>query len=349
MRLKLCQWIHTVAPAPRANGARRAPSTSPQMGLLSTGPELTAGVALAAAAWLFVERARSRDRRTTSWTAKAGWDAKRAAFLGSASVDSLMVITDFDATLTSGDSEQCHDMLGASKLLSPQFRAEFAPLLDWTSNVDIDGVEWWDKAHELMVRHATPPRELIPRLVREASMKPRPGALEMLKRLEELGVPVLIVSAGVSDVIEEFLRQHGAMSENVTICSNRLNYEADSTPKSVAPSPPITSFTKEYAYSSARSFFAEHAKRRSILQLGDSLTDVDPAKKVPYDALLSIGFLNSRPDATRHEETFDAVVMGNSGSLHPVTDIIDEIAPTRGILRSFSSMSPSPKPAQRAG
>ena len=106
----------------------------------------------------------------------------------------------------------------------------------------------------------------------------------MLQHLERTGIPVLIVSAvsdvgfthsccracrhvlasccysllpispssqGLTDVIEEFLRQHGALSENVTICSNRLNYEADATPKSVAPEPPITSFTKEYAYSSA--------------------------------------------------------------------------------------------------
>ena len=57
-------------------------------------------------------------------------------------------------------------------------------------------------------------------------------------------VPVLIVSAGLSDVIEEFLRQHGALSENVVICSNRLNYDADVAPKSVSPDPPITSFTK---------------------------------------------------------------------------------------------------------
>ena len=76
-------------------------------------------------------------------------------------------------------------------------------------------------------------------------MKPRPGALELLRRLEILNVPVLIVSAGLTDVIEEFLRQHGAFSENVTVCSNRLNYSADATPKSTSPAPPITSFTKE--------------------------------------------------------------------------------------------------------
>ena len=91
-------------------------------------------------------------------------------------------------------------------------------------------------------------------------MVPRPGALELLKALETAGIPVIIVSAGLSDVpssrsrtraralsrtpdpnpnphpnphpslsyqvIEEWLRQHGALSENLAICSNRLNYDA---------------------------------------------------------------------------------------------------------------------------
>merc|ERR1719321_1779232 len=104
-----------------------------------------------------------------------------------------MVITDFDATITTGDSEQCHDMIGASKLLSDDFRKAFAPLLDWTTDAAIDGVEWWDKAHELMIEHGMPRRNLIPRIVREAKMVPRPGALEMLRQLEQAGVPVLIV------------------------------------------------------------------------------------------------------------------------------------------------------------
>jgi len=293
-----------------------------------------AGVGAAAMLW----RAR-KVRETTIWWIR---QHKRYALASCKSSD-LIVITDFDATLTSGDSEQCHDLMGSSSLLSAEFRAEFAPLLDWASNAAIDGVEWWDRAHSFMIKHAQPPRQLIPRLVREAKMTPRPGALELLKRLETLGVPVLIVSAGVSDVIEEFLRQHGALSENVTICSNRLNYAADSAPKSVSPDPPITSFTKQYAYQSASSFFNDHSTRRSIVQLGDSLTDVDPAKKVPCDRLISIGFLNDRRDESAHTATFDAVVRGNQGSLAPVTQLLDLVAPSiaspSALLRSLSSKS----------
>jgi len=289
------------------------------------------GVASALLVWLAAEKRRHK----TAWHAMEGWISKRPIYKF-VNPDKLMVITDFDATITSGDSQQCHDLFGESKLMSAPFRAQFAPLLDWAANPDIDGVEWWDRAHSLMVQHGMPPRNLIPRLVREARMIPRPGALEMLKRLDELNIPVLIVSAGVSDVIEEFLRQHGALSENIAVCSNRLNYAGDSAPKSTSPSPPITSFTKSYAYSSASSFFAAHAERKYLLVLGDSTTDVDASENVPHDQCLSVGFLNSRPDGVPHAKAFDAVVLGNDGSLQPVAELLDEIAPPVSIYRSLS-------------
>jgi len=290
------------------------------------------GLAAAAGAATLLLRAHAK-KMTTIW-----WIRKHKRYvLASVKPSDLIVITDFDATLTSGDSEQCHDMLGASPLMSQGFHDAFKPLLDWTTNAAIDGVEWWDQAHGYMVKYGMPPRQLIPRMVREASMTPRPGALELLKKCEQLGVPVLIVSAGVSDVIEEFLRQHGALSENVTICSNRLNYEADSAPKSVSPAPPITSFTKAYAYKSASSFFQEHSDRRALIVLGDSVTDVDACENVPSDFVLSVGFVNERPDAAGHAQAFDAVIVGNQGSLDPVAEIVDEIVPS--ISRSFSGLA----------
>jgi len=305
--------------------------------------------ALGAAALLY--QARSKKLATVWWVRKH----KRYVHAATKPSD-LIVIADFDATITSGDSEQCHDLLGASKLMSKAFRDDFAPLLDWTTNVAIDGVEWWDTAHGFMVKHGMPPRQLIPRLVREAHMEPRPGALELLKKLEVMDVPVLIVSAGVTDVIEEFLRQHGALSENVTICSNRLNYEADSAPKSVSPSPPITSFTKPLAYKSASSFFAQHSSRRALIVLGDSVTDVDACENVPHDRVLSVGFVNSRPDAAAHAQAFDAVVQGSKGSLDPVTEIVEEISPPTFVRRSISKLglstsvgAPSSAPAMNKG
>jgi hypothetical protein len=81
-------------------------------------------------------------KRRTIWHPMSTWWNKRQALLANSRLDQLLVITDFDATITMGDSIQCHDMLGFSELMSPPFRAAFAPLLDWASNPDTDGVQW---------------------------------------------------------------------------------------------------------------------------------------------------------------------------------------------------------------
>lgn len=106
--------------------------------------------------------------------------------------------------------------------------------------------------------------------------------------------PVDAAHTGLSDIIEEFLRQHNALTENITVCSNRLNYGTDYVPASVSPEQPVTSFTKAQAYHNAAGFFRLHHNRRMILVIGDSVSDIDAAQNVPYDETLSVGFLNSR-------------------------------------------------------
>jgi len=283
-------------------------------------------VAAAAAVYVLYLQQKKASASRANWLRTITFNSKWDKFVA-IDPSQLLVITDFDATITAGDADQCHDLMGKSPLLSKAFREEFAPLLDWTTNAAIDGVEWWDKAHELMLKHGMPPRPLLQRLVRLARMPPRPGVLTLLDKFAKMNVPVLIVSAGLSDVIEEWLRLHDALTENVTVCSNRLNYGADSVPQSVSPEQPVTSFTKAAAYRMAGAFFRHHLARRMILVLGDSVTDIDAAQEVPYDSSLSVGFLNSRPatSMTKYADTFDAVALGNGGSLNPLTELCDII------------------------
>jgi len=289
--------------------------------------QMAVGAAVAAVAGvIWYARSKQMRNKRAEWLRTISFNGKWEKM---AQIDpsQLLVITDFDATITAGHSEQCHDLVAVSEVLPKAFRDEFSPLLDWTTNANIDGVEWWDRAHEIMLKHGVPRRPQLQRLVQGASMPPRPGAFELLQKLADMQVPVLIVSAGLSDVIEEFLRQHDINTENITVCSNRLNYGADSVPQSVSPPQPITSFTKASAYRMAGAFFRHHMQRRYVLCLGDSVTDIDAAQEVPYDEILSVGFMNSRPPTamTKYADTFDAVVLGNNGSLAPLGELVSMI------------------------
>ena len=87
---------------------------------------LALGASAIAAAALVLSARMKRGGSTTIWWIKP----HKRYVLASMKPSDLIVITDFDATLTAGDAEQCHDVMGNSKLLVSEFRNEFAPLLD---------------------------------------------------------------------------------------------------------------------------------------------------------------------------------------------------------------------------
>jgi len=129
---------------------------------------MTAAAAAGASLLIIYLAIRRRRRLSSSFLPTQSFGAKHEGLLRDARLDKLLVITDFDAvqrisvisrlpapahapprlvqTLTTGDSTQCHDLVGFSDLLAAQFREGFAPLLDWQTNPLTDGVQWWDTA-----------------------------------------------------------------------------------------------------------------------------------------------------------------------------------------------------------
>ena len=88
---------------------------------------IVVGATAVAAVALLVRAHKKAVESTTIW-----WIRKHKRYtFAPVKPSDLIVITDFDATLSSGDSEQCHDLIGFSKLMSSEFRDSFAPLLDW--------------------------------------------------------------------------------------------------------------------------------------------------------------------------------------------------------------------------
>ena len=90
---------------------------------------------------------------------------------------------------------------------------------------------WWTSANEMMLKHKLT-RQLVVEAVQKANTLPRPGAIELLETCVREGVPVVIVSAGLNCVIEEFLRVHDKsgnllQSPLLSIHANQMNFDAD--------------------------------------------------------------------------------------------------------------------------
>ena len=265
--------------------------------------------------------------------------------------DDLIMVIDFDLTLTDGKSDECHDIMGASPLLPPQLVAAFEPLLDFSQPFppELEGDGWWVRANELLVEHGAEIGPSTPReLARAAPTRLRPGARALLRRLRELGVPVLVVSAGISDLIEAVLDEAGVPtgdeSSLTVVSSNRLVFAEEggqgaAAPSLIAvePSPPITSLNKALTYERNREWFEEtHAARKTLLVVGDRVSDLKVASGAPDGySTASVGIFNDTPHGPQpafeeFESHFDAVIRGDEGSLDSIlSDLVEGLGKSR--------------------
>ncbi|KXS15434.1 UMPH-1-domain-containing protein [Gonapodya prolifera JEL478] len=171
-------------------------------------------------------------------------------------------------------------------------------------------VEWWTKAHELIVQLQCTKEDVV-EMVKQTPVRFREGGREVLGNCREKGVPVLVFSAGVADVIEEILRQNSLYLSNVNVVANHMEWNENDV--CVAFRDPLVHvFSKsELSVPSSVTLNA----RPNVLLLGDSLGDLEMSSGVPHDVCLTVGFLNHQRNKLEDEyaRKFDVVVTDDVG------------------------------------
>ncbi|CAM9271226.1 unnamed protein product [Pylaiella littoralis] len=247
--------------------------------------------------------------------------------------DRLQIISDFDFTLTKfwvngrrGDS--CHAVIDGSDLLAEDFHRktselrnhyyplEVAPNLTQETRVEMM-VEWVTKAHDAMVA-AGITKDVLTAAVGKGNLQFRPGHGELLRWVDREGVPLLMFSAGIADVVEEAFRQHSEepLPSTCSVISNRMAFDSDGA---------MTGFVGEtfhvfnkHASSAAVKPYFETEKmtcRKNVLLLGDSLGDLNMAKGLSAEEVLTVGFLNDKVEERKdaYLKAYDVVVLGDGG------------------------------------
>ena len=243
----------------------------------------------------------------------------------------LQVVTDFDMTLTrykDEDGQKCdttHGALETSDRLPDWYRIETKKLKDHylplefsptLSNEEKSGLmdKWWEQAHYKLIAAGVKASD-IGIMVRKARIRYRAGVSTFLSNLSANNIPVCVVSAGVSDIIEESIKCHIGHFDNLSIVSNKLEFDESGALVAVSD-PTIHSYNKAAAV--ARSCNFGSSGRDNILLLGDNLGDphmVPPSADLPKGFnVLRVGFLNdpsSELSRARYKSEFDIVILGD--------------------------------------
>jgi len=221
---------------------------------------------------------------------------------------------DFDSTLTKYHHngkrcDSCHGMIANTPLVSEAYHKKTWDMYHHYQPMEVDTsmsiqdkipymIEWYEKSHGSMVAMEPPlMRTGIEIMVRDSTAYLRDGAKAMIGSLAEEEVPLLVLSAGIGDVVQEVLKQNGALLPNVEIISNFMIFD-DVTQRLVGfKEPLIHMFNKDESafHDDHTDYFDKMRHRHNVILLGDCLGDANMSHGAANpECILKIGFLNNR-------------------------------------------------------
>ena len=247
------------------------------------------------------------------------------------------VLSDWDRTLakaaTEGNADQStYSLIFSGNYLGEEYNRRTMALYDIYRRVetahDIPESEkrtkmrdWWEKQFELMVEFGFS-REIIRRIVRKSELCVREGAEDFFRILHRHGVPLLILSAGIGNMIDAYLTEQGFLTPNVHIIANTFTF-GDNGKADGYEAPLIHIMNKNEKQAAASDRCDAARSGENVLLLGDALEDLRMADGIAPDRMISCGFLNDPGEARlrRYMQAYD-VVIPNDGTLDFVNRLL---------------------------
>lgn len=215
-------------------------------------------------------------------------------------VNNYIVVSDFDRTITSGISTNSWCVLDENESVCEEYKQEMEALQDHYHVIEIDPdvpddikhkemQDWWNKHLDLFIKYKFT-EDLFHKTSSDKSvMELRKGFKEFLSFLKERNIPLVIISAGLTNVIKAFLIEHEIDLDNIYIISNEIYFE-NGVAKGIAHE--IIHSMNKSEVSLPKELQEELKTRRNVLLFGDNLKDIHMVDKENHDKILNIGFVN---------------------------------------------------------
>lgn len=246
---------------------------------------------------------------------------------------SFAVLMDFDKTISTIDSEDSWTVIQNPSFVSPKIKMESTKLLEKYYPIEMDYhlsldekssymYRWYTEVLNLYYKYGLTYDKLIS-CVQYGKIVFRNGVKELFFDFYKNKIPVVILSAGIGNVIALFLELNHCLYDNIHIVSNFLSFKDNA----LLPIHHNIIHTCNKTLSLLPDILQNQVcKKDAILLFGDYIEDI---KMVPKDFLnktLSFGFLEKNVDANLdlYRNSFDVVLTDNA-SFYDIRDMINKL------------------------
>ena len=168
-------------------------------------------------------------------------------------------------------------------------------------------------------------KEILDDIAKKKGLQARDGLYDVLRLLEENNVPLLIFSAGLGDVIYEYLKCQDKLTKNVHIVSNFYTFDEEGKVNGYKSNVDHT-FNKNELEVKNTPYYHEVKDKNNVILFGDTLGDLDMTEGMEHDCIIKIGFLNEDKEELFDEyaNSFDVVIM-EDGDMDYIIELLRKI------------------------
>lgn len=246
--------------------------------------------------------------------------------------NNVYIAIDFDKTITSVESIDSWDATG--NILGKEFKKELGDLyeeygpIERSYSIDfkekeIAMEEWYSKCMGLYYKYGLTNKKLI-KSIDESEMIFREGAKEFLQDMNSKNIPVIILSAGIGNVIERFLKTNNCYFDNVYIISNFIEFDNDGKMREFEDCKMIHSLNKTMKNHLPKEIEENLNKKRYKILFGDLIEDKKMVEEKDLKNTITVCFLNKNTevDLNKFNVNFDIVLSENDANFKIAEKIV---------------------------
>jgi 5'-nucleotidase len=256
-------------------------------------------------------------------------------------IDKLHVVSDFDRTLTKATRNGKKIPSGIALIrqggyLKDGYSKKAFALFDKYHPIEIDEnldyqhrykmmQKWWEEHEKLLIKskmHKNVIEDIIeknPKLFRDESD-------DFFDFLYEKKIPLLIFSAGVGNLIKDYLKKKDKLKNNIHIIANTFIFNSQGYATGYE-NEIIHTLNKSETKIKNKKYKEMIAKRNNVILLGDSLGDLGMVNDLDLNCIIKIGFLNKnhKENLELYKTKFD-IVITNDGSMSYVNKLLQDLS-----------------------
>lgn len=254
------------------------------------------------------------------------------------SKDNCLIITDFDGTLTkfkTQDNRVAATFQLLSKCLPIDYEKKVNNLYLNYHKYEIDPklefhrkeekmVEWYLTHIDLLVHYGLSKKNIsdLGELYKDIF---RDDFKEFFTAVKEELIPMVVMSAGVGDLINKMFKVNDYNYDDLFLISNSFDYDDKGKIKGIKGNL-MHSCSKNGSFIKKMNHYDWIKDKDHVIVMGDNLRDVDMIKGLDFDTVIKVGFLDDHNKHLKDEymENFD-IVIPHEGSISYIAKFIESL------------------------